>query len=194
MVFRTGGLKAKTPPIAIGSYQQYDHFRLGRYSWLKKFLRLKTLCTALILDKELVIPIKYRLVGLSFFTSRLKKGICMSKSAKPQSSDANCRFELIKLQFSKKPNITLGKMFGSEGLKVADKVFAMCVNGALVVKLPADKVLSMVQAKQAQLFDPGHGRPMKEWLSMNTGSAEDWLALAEQSRKYVAELEACKKK
>jgi TfoX/Sxy family transcriptional regulator of competence genes len=118
----------------------------------------------------------------------------MSKSATPQSSDADSRFELIKFQFSKNPNITLGRMFGSDGLKVADKVFAMCVNGALVVKLPADKVLSMVQTKQAQLFDPGHGRPMKEWLSMNTGNAEDWLALAEQSRKYVAELEARKKK
>jgi TfoX/Sxy family transcriptional regulator of competence genes len=43
--------------------------------------------------------------------------------------------ELVERQLNR-PGIRVGKMFGSPVLKVAGKVFAMLVQGRLVVKLP----------------------------------------------------------
>ena len=37
--------------------------------------------------------------------------------------------------------------------------------GAFVLKLPRERVASLVAAGQGQAFDPGHGRVMKEWVS-----------------------------
>jgi TfoX/Sxy family transcriptional regulator of competence genes len=118
----------------------------------------------------------------------------MSKSAKSQAADDGQQFEHISAALLKHQGVEHGRMFGSDGLKISGKVFAMQVNGALVVKLPVDRVQALVNAKQASLFDPGHGRPMKEWVSIATGTAQAWQALAEESLQYVASLEAKKVK
>jgi hypothetical protein len=77
------------------------------------------------------------------------------------------------------------KKFGSRALKVGGKIFAMMAQGRFVVKLPAAKVDAMVAAKQGTYFDPGHGRKMKEWLSV-TSPKLSWTALARQAYAYVA--------
>jgi TfoX/Sxy family transcriptional regulator of competence genes len=87
--------------------------------------------------------------------------------------------------YEKKSGVETGKMFGAEGLKISGKVFAMEVKGNLVVKLPASRANECVAAGQARLFDPGHGRLMKEWLEIDTDSKLDWLTLAEESFAYV---------
>jgi TfoX/Sxy family transcriptional regulator of competence genes len=48
-------------------------------------------------------------------------------------------------------------MFGSSGLKVGGKVFAMSVKNELVVKLPRERVDELVAAGAGSRFDPGHG-------------------------------------
>jgi TfoX/Sxy family transcriptional regulator of competence genes len=58
------------------------------------------------------------------------------------------------------------QMFGSAGLKADGKTFAMIVKGRLVVKLPRDRVQHLVDSGAGQLFDPGHGRQMKQWISL----------------------------
>lgn len=73
--------------------------------------------------------------------------------------------------------VTQGRMFGSAGLKFGGKVFAMEVKGSLVVKLSAMRVDELVAAG-AQRFDPGHGRVMREWVSVGSDAGWDWLALA----------------
>jgi TfoX/Sxy family transcriptional regulator of competence genes len=118
----------------------------------------------------------------------------MTESAKSKSPEVDPRFGQVSTAQLKHQGVEHGRMFGSDGLKISGKVFAMQVNGALVVKLPADRAQGLVSAKQAKLFDPGHGRPMKEWVSFATGTAQAWLALADESRKYVAALEAKKAK
>ena len=80
-------------------------------------------------------------------------------------------------------------MFGSVGLKVHGKVFAMVVNGALVVKLPAPRAGALIQSGQCTAFDPGHGRPMKEWVSVSEGGATLPKTLIEESLAYVVEIE-----
>lgn len=77
------------------------------------------------------------------------------------------------------------KKFGSHALKVGGKIFAMIAQGRFVVKLPAAQVDAMVAARQGVYFDPGHGRLMKQWLSI-TSDKPSWIALAKQAYSYVA--------
>jgi TfoX/Sxy family transcriptional regulator of competence genes len=94
-------------------------------------------------------------------------------------------FEKIIQYYQGKAGIEKGRMFGSVGLKAAGKVFAMEVKGRLVVKLPADRVGQISNAGDARLFDPGHGRKMKEWVEVEAASKLDWLALAKESASFV---------
>jgi TfoX/Sxy family transcriptional regulator of competence genes len=81
--------------------------------------------------------------------------------------------------------VETGRMFGAEGLKIAGKVFAMEVKGRLVVKLPATRVNELVAKGHARLFDPGHGRLMKEWIEVDGSSKVGWLLLAAEAFAFV---------
>jgi hypothetical protein len=75
--------------------------------------------------------------------------------------------------------------FGSNGLKIHNRIFAMLVNGKLVVKLPRQRVDALIASGEGERFDPGHGRVMKEWLTVEPGS-KDWLPLAREAMEFVA--------
>jgi len=81
--------------------------------------------------------------------------------------------------------VTTSRMFGTDCLKISGKVFAMHFKGALVVKLPAARVAELT-ALGAAIFDPGHGRPMKEWVSISPALPSDWLDLTIEARNYVS--------
>jgi hypothetical protein len=74
--------------------------------------------------------------------------------------------------------------FGSNGLKVGGKLFALFTQGRLVVKLPRERVTALVAENVGEPFDPGHGRLMKEWLSVTSARAS-WLDLARESHDFV---------
>ena len=75
--------------------------------------------------------------------------------------------------------------FGSSALKVNGKIFAMLVKGRLVVKLPRERVEAVIAAGDGERFDPGHGRLMKEWVSLDPRSEQDWLPLASEAMGFV---------
>ena len=77
------------------------------------------------------------------------------------------------------------KRFGDGGLKTGGRIFAMLVEGRLVVKLPRQRVDELIAAGGGERFDPGHGRVMKEWLSLDPESSEDWLRLAREALDFV---------
>jgi TfoX/Sxy family transcriptional regulator of competence genes len=83
------------------------------------------------------------------------------------------------------PGVSTGRMFGSEGLKVGKQVFAMEVKGKLVVKVSAERASELRDAGLAQAFDPGHGRPMNQWLSVAPRAKVDWLQLSREALAYV---------
>jgi hypothetical protein len=77
-----------------------------------------------------------------------------------------------------------GPKFGSNGLKVKGKLFALLTQGTLVVKLPQERVAALVESRVGERFDPGHGRLMKEWLAITSASAS-WLDLAREAHDFV---------
>ncbi len=77
------------------------------------------------------------------------------------------------------------RSFGSNGLKVGGKLFALFTQDTLVVKLPKDRVGELVAAGVGTPFDPGHGRLMKEWLTVTSAKAS-WLDLAREAHAFVA--------
>jgi TfoX/Sxy family transcriptional regulator of competence genes len=95
-------------------------------------------------------------------------------------------FESIAAKFLSDEAITRKKMFGSTGLSIGGKVFAMLVKGNLVVKLPRERVGMLVSSGKGAPFDPGHGRLMKEWVVVEATAGNDWLNLAEEARDFVA--------
>ncbi len=79
------------------------------------------------------------------------------------------------------------KKFGSSGLKIHDKIFAMISSkGEFVVKLPKHRVDALIASGEGKRFDPGHGRLMKEWLTVETTSEDVWLRLAKEAMEFVA--------
>jgi hypothetical protein len=78
-----------------------------------------------------------------------------------------------------------GTGFGSGALKVKGKIFAMMSSkGYFVVKLSAERVNALIAAGSGTAFNPGHGRPMKEWLVVTAGH-EFWVPLAKEARELA---------
>lgn len=82
-------------------------------------------------------------------------------------------------------SVSQSRMFGSPGLKIGGKVFAMLVKDKLVVKLPREQVEELVESAAGEYFDPGHGKLMKEWVALKPTSEEEWLRLAKEAEGFV---------
>jgi hypothetical protein len=112
----------------------------------------------------------------------------MTKRAKagPQGeAAADPDFAPIAAAFAKNKDVAQGgKGFGSLGLKVNGKLFAMPVRGTLVLKLPRARVDELVAAGEGEHFDPGHGRAMKEWVVLDARRA-DRVDLAHAAYHFV---------
>jgi hypothetical protein len=77
-----------------------------------------------------------------------------------------------------------GSGFGASALKADGRIFAMLVDGSLVVKLPRSRVDALIAAGEGGPFDAGKGRPMKEWVTLAPGA--DWPALAREALAFVS--------
>ena len=104
------------------------------------------------------------------------------------------RFATIVEELLSNPDVTppldgsqSSRKFGSSGLKIRNKIFAMLVGGKLVVKLPRSQVDALIASGNGERFDPRHdGRLMKEWVSVEPASEEEWLPLAREAMEFVA--------
>jgi len=106
------------------------------------------------------------------------------------SQDAEALFQQLVTRFSADPSVTLpatkGGRFGASGLKVDNKIFAMLSEGELVVKLPRHRVDELIASGTGSRFDPGHGRLMKEWVTIAPDQGRYWGELAQEAREFVA--------
>jgi hypothetical protein len=76
------------------------------------------------------------------------------------------------------------RKFGDGTLRVNGKMFAMLVRERLVVKLPKPRVKDLVGKGHGELFDPGHGRLMKEW-GVIVDDTCSWVELAKEAHQFV---------
>jgi hypothetical protein len=60
----------------------------------------------------------------------------------------------------------------------------MLVRGQLVVKLSKQRVDDLVAGRAGIHFDPGHGRLMKQWISIRAGKL-NWVELAQEAYRFV---------
>src|SRR5215831_8008203 len=108
---------------------------------------------------------------------------------KAASLSADERFAALTKAFAGQPGVEppgAGKGFGSAALRVHGKIFAMLVEGKLVLKLPKARVQSMTAAGQGEYFEPRHdGRQMKEWIVLAATSQEEWRKLAREALAFV---------
>ena len=103
------------------------------------------------------------------------------------SDDLERRFAALATRFADDPDVTEGTGFGkTPGLRTGGKIFAMLVQGRFVVKLPRERVDALVASGDAEPFEAGRGRPMKEWAAVKDTAAVDWEALAVDAREFVS--------
>jgi hypothetical protein len=124
-------------------------------------------------------------------TMATKKATGSTPSTGGENTAADAQFTKIIDALVKDPRVTdpraaQTKGFGSNGLKVGGKLFAMTSKGRFVVKLPKDRVNQLVSSGKGEYFDPGHGRLMKEWLALSVASKATWLSLAKEALAFVA--------
>ena len=103
---------------------------------------------------------------------------------------AAARYAKVVSALSANPSVSVGsgkKGFGSSALQVNNRIFCMLTSKEqFVVKLPKQRVSELVASGDGRQFDPGHGRLMKEWLSADPSSSQNWLALAKEALKFVS--------
>lgn len=99
--------------------------------------------------------------------------------------DARDSFAAVVASFSSDPRVEAPApkrgSFGSNGLKVDGRTFAMTVRDELVVKLPRERVAALIASGEGRGFESG-GRVMKEWITLAGGS---WIERAREARAYV---------
>jgi hypothetical protein len=103
---------------------------------------------------------------------------------KPKAA-ASPAFAKLVATFAKDDAVAQGSMFGAITLTIGGKGFVMQTKkGELVYKLPREKVAELVAAGGGVAWDPGHGRAMKEWVSVLPEKV-DVVGLAKEAKAFV---------
>ena len=115
----------------------------------------------------------------------------MKTRTKPWLSNADTHFASIIQRILKERGVTQAKMFGIPGLKIGRKIFVMWMKGELILKLPKERVDTLVASRQGKrfyhLFDKS--RLMKEWVSIghkNNKNKRNWVKLTREAKDFVA--------
>ena len=98
--------------------------------------------------------------------------------------DSQARYDaLVANVTGRHGDVSPGQMFGMPCLKRGGKVVAgLWKDGGLTVKLTDAATRGEALALPGvELFDPGMGRRMREWVLVPAGQADRWDALVEQA-------------
>jgi len=83
-----------------------------------------------------------------------------------------------------RPDVSVGRMFGSEGYSVRAKLFAFVATGGdLVVKLPEARIAELDLAPMVM-----RGRPMREWAVVPFARGDEWGGIAAEALGFVDEI------
>jgi len=82
--------------------------------------------------------------------------------------------------------VVRGSMFGMPCLKIGKKVLAGMYGDAMTFKLPPEPREKALALPDVEPFDPGMGRPMKEWVVIPLARSAVWPDYAAEALEYVA--------
>ena len=102
------------------------------------------------------------------------------------STDPRAAYEEVVSEMVITAGATAGQMFGMPCIKAGSKTFAGFWQAAMVFKLGGPEHGEALALAGAHLFDPGMGRPMREWVVVPATHAAQWPALARAAQRYVA--------
>jgi hypothetical protein len=106
-------------------------------------------------------------------------------AAEPSAADAQAAFDAIAERLLAEPYVDDKRAFHNPCLRARGKIFAMLVDGELVVKLPAARCAELAGAGRGRPFERGQGRPMREWVTVGEPARGDWPALAGEALAFV---------
>ena len=92
------------------------------------------------------------------------------------------RLAEVTSDLTERPEVGVGRMFGSEGYSVRGKLFAfVSSDGRLVVKLSGERIEQLGLDNMVM-----RGRPMREWAAVPfDDGAERWRSVAEEAYAFV---------
>jgi hypothetical protein len=94
------------------------------------------------------------------------------------------RFEELIAELDGMPGLRRGKAFGLPVIKVQGKIAAACQDGALVLKLPPERIAALIEQGRGAPF-AAYGKTMGGWIALSPAADDDWLALIEEAIAYV---------
>jgi hypothetical protein len=89
-----------------------------------------------------------------------------------------------------RPDVDWGRMFGTIGLRVRGKIFAVALHDGrgLMVKIPEQRARELVDAGEVEPMVM-RGRPMREWVVAHLDAPDDvWSALLDEAYAYLDEI------
>ena len=104
----------------------------------------------------------------------------------PLRDAAQARLEELAVEYLALPDVDWGPMFGSTGLRVRGKVFAVAARaGGLLIKIPEAHADELAESGVAGRMVMG-GRPRREWVLV-PDEADDttWSAQLDAAYTYV---------
>lgn len=104
----------------------------------------------------------------------------------PDRDAARARLEDLSVDYLEMPGIDWGRMFGTTGLRIRGKVFAVAAHaGGLLIKVPEAHADALVEAGDASRMVMG-GRPRREWVLVpNDADDQTWAAQLREAYTYV---------
>jgi hypothetical protein len=104
--------------------------------------------------------------------------------------DAAHRFAALVDALAGEPGVTPPdtdgpRRFGSRALKLGDTAFAMVVRGALVLKLPEERVTALLADGTGSPFGKQPDRPYREWVALADGDPATDLPLAREALAFA---------
>lgn len=86
------------------------------------------------------------------------------------------------------PDVDVGRMFGSEGVRIRGKVFAFLgFDGTLMAKLPSARIDALVAAGVGRRMVM-KGRPLREWIEVGIDRGSAWPEIVRDAYAFLDEI------